>query len=69
MLDGIERAFGFRPPRAHGHDAVAAMQAMVDGRSKALICLGGNLAVAMPDPAKCHRPCASSTSPSTSAQS
>jgi molybdopterin-dependent oxidoreductase alpha subunit len=55
MLDGIERAFGFKPPRMHGHDALAAMQAIIDGRSKALICLGGNLAVALPDPAQCYR--------------
>ena len=54
MLEGIERAFGFRPPRAHGHDAVAAMEAILDNRSKTLFCLGGNLAVAMPDPVKCH---------------
>jgi len=53
LLDGIERAFGFRPPERHGHDAVAAMQAMVDGRAKVLICLGGNLAVALPDPVAC----------------
>jgi molybdopterin-dependent oxidoreductase alpha subunit len=50
LLDGIQRTFGFRPPAAHGHDAVAAVQAMVDGKSRALIALGGNLAVAMPDP-------------------
>jgi molybdopterin-dependent oxidoreductase alpha subunit len=50
LLDGIERVFGFKPPRAHGHDAVASVKAIRDGRSKALICLGGNLAVAMPDP-------------------
>jgi molybdopterin-dependent oxidoreductase alpha subunit len=55
MLDGIERAFGFKPPREHGHDAVAAMQAIIDGRSKVLICLGGNLAVALPEPTKCFR--------------
>jgi molybdopterin-dependent oxidoreductase alpha subunit len=53
MLDGIERCFGFRPSAAHGHDAVAAMQAISDGRSKAMICLGGNLAVALSDPAAC----------------
>ncbi|MDE8345075.1 MAG: FdhF/YdeP family oxidoreductase [Acidocella sp.] len=53
LLVGIERHFGFRPPRAHGHDAVAAMQAIIEGRSKILICLGGNLAVALPDPAQC----------------
>lgn len=53
LLAGIERTYGFVPPRAHGHDAVAAMQAMVAGESKILISLGGNLAVAMPDPAQC----------------
>ncbi|UGV24265.1 FdhF/YdeP family oxidoreductase [Rhodopseudomonas boonkerdii] len=50
LLDGIKRVFGFDPPRAHGHDAVASVKAIRDGRSKALIALGGNLAVAMPDP-------------------
>ena len=55
LLDGIERTFGFKPPRHHGHDAVTAFEAMLDGRSKALICLGGNLAVAMPDPEACAR--------------
>ena len=45
--------FGFKPPSAHGHDAVQAMQAIIAGRSKVLITLGGNLAVAMPDPGRC----------------
>ncbi|CAM5183743.1 formate dehydrogenase OS=Castellaniella defragrans (strain DSM / CCUG 39792 / 65Phen) OX=1437824 GN=BN940_02691 PE=3 SV=1 [Castellaniella denitrificans] len=53
FLDRLEAVFGFTPPRAHGHDAVQAMQAMVRGTSKALVCLGGNLAVAMPDPELC----------------
>jgi molybdopterin-dependent oxidoreductase alpha subunit len=53
MLENIEQAFGFKPPTHHGHDAVAAMQAMAAGRSKVLICLGGNLAVALPDPEIC----------------
>ena len=53
MLQRIRETFGFEPPAAHGHDAVAAMQAIVEGRSKILICLGGNLAVAMPDPQAC----------------
>lgn len=52
VLARIEQTFGFRPA-AHGHDAVAAMQAIIDGRSKALICLGGNLAVALPDTEAC----------------
>ncbi|RDU97619.1 FdhF/YdeP family oxidoreductase [Trinickia dinghuensis] len=50
LLDAIERVFGFPPPREHGHSAVAAIEAMRDGRAKALICLGGNLPVAMSDP-------------------
>ena len=53
LLEGITRHFGFTPPTAHGHDAVAAMQAIAEGRSKALICLGGNLAVALSDPEQC----------------
>jgi molybdopterin-dependent oxidoreductase alpha subunit len=53
MLDRIAQTFGFTPPAAHGHDAVAAMQAISDGHSKVLICLGGNLAVALPDPENC----------------
>ncbi len=53
LLRGIERAFGFVPPRAPGHDAVAAMQSILAGRSKVLVSLGGNLAVALPDPERC----------------
>jgi molybdopterin-dependent oxidoreductase alpha subunit len=50
FLKSIEDVFGFKPPDWHGHDAVQAMQAMVDGKAKALLCLGGNFAVALPDP-------------------
>ena len=50
LLDNIQKRFDFTPPRAHGHDAVEAVKAIRDGRSKVLICLGGNLAVAMSDP-------------------
>ena len=53
MLARIAATFGFTPPATHGHDAVASLQAIIAGRSKVLICLGGNLAVAMPDPEQC----------------
>ncbi len=53
FLGKLEETFGFTPPAGHGHDAVQAMQAMVDGTAKALICLGGNFAVALPDPELC----------------
>ena len=49
LLDALERVFGFTPSRQHGHGAVAAIDAMLAGRAKALICLGGNLPVAMSD--------------------
>jgi molybdopterin-dependent oxidoreductase alpha subunit len=50
LIDGIEVAFGFRAPDAPGHSAVDAAKAITGGRAKALVCLGGNFAVAMSDP-------------------
>lgn len=50
FLDRFAQVFGFEPPRHHGHDAVRTLRAMVAGEAKALVCLGGNFAVAMPDP-------------------
>src|ERR1700760_4319203 len=50
FLNATARVFGFEPPRNKGHNAVEAIEAIRDGHSKALICLGGNLAVAMSDP-------------------
>lgn len=50
LIEGIERAFGFCPKQDKGHNAVETMEAIAEGRSKALICLGGNLAVAISDP-------------------
>jgi molybdopterin-dependent oxidoreductase alpha subunit len=50
LREGVKRVFGFDPPEAHGHNAVEAIEAIDEGRSKVMICLGGNLAVAMPDP-------------------
>jgi len=50
LLDNLEKAFGIKVPRQKGHNAVETIEAIVNGRSKALIALGGNLAVAMSDP-------------------
>jgi len=50
LLDAIERLFGFVPPRRHGHTVVEAIEAMERGEARALVCLGGNFAVAAPDP-------------------
>ncbi|MRT48613.1 MULTISPECIES: FdhF/YdeP family oxidoreductase [unclassified Raoultella] len=49
FLAKLQAEFGFVPPQQHGHDAVKALQAMIEGKSKVLLCLGGNFAVAMPD--------------------
>ncbi len=50
LVDAIRQRYGFEFPLTHGHDAVDAVRAIRDGRSRALVCMGGNLAVAMPDP-------------------
>ena len=50
LLDNLERSFPIKAPREKGHNAVEAIEAIAEGRSKALIALGGNLAVAMSDP-------------------
>lgn len=50
LLDNIEKTFGFVPPKEPGHGAIEAVRAMIEGKAKALISLGGNLPVAMSDP-------------------
>jgi molybdopterin-dependent oxidoreductase alpha subunit len=49
LLDQIKKVFGFEPPRARGHHVVNAVQAMIDGRAKVFIGLGGNFVRAVPD--------------------
>lgn len=49
FLDAIRDEFGFEPPREHGHDSVAAVQAMADGRASVFVGLGGNFSQAMSD--------------------
>jgi molybdopterin-dependent oxidoreductase alpha subunit len=49
LLDQIERVFGFKPPRKHGHAVVDAVQAMIEGQAKVFVGLGGNFIAAVPD--------------------
>jgi len=49
LLHNLNKRFGFIPPSQFGHSAVESMKAICNGKSKALICLGGNFAAAMPD--------------------
>jgi len=51
FLDALEKEFGFDVPRAHGHNVLAAIGAMLDGSAQAFIGLGGNFARATPDSA------------------
>jgi anaerobic selenocysteine-containing dehydrogenase len=49
LLDQIKKVSGFNPPREHGHAATDAVQAMLDGRSKVFVGMGGNFVAAVPD--------------------
>jgi len=49
FLDRLESRFGFKAPRAHGHNVVTALEAMIRGDAKVLIAMGGNFAAAIPD--------------------
>ncbi|WP_045767698.1 FdhF/YdeP family oxidoreductase [Xanthomonas albilineans] len=55
FLDRLQTVFGFDPPRAHGYDTVAAIEAMADGRGKVFFGMGGNFATATPDTQVTHR--------------
>jgi molybdopterin-dependent oxidoreductase alpha subunit len=49
--DRLGARVGFEPPRERGRDIVETVRAMRDGRVRALVCLGGNVAAAMSDTA------------------
>jgi len=49
FLDRLGQAFGFEPPREHGFDVVAAIQAMHEGRAHVFFAMGGNFHSASPD--------------------
>ncbi|MBD8470951.1 FdhF/YdeP family oxidoreductase [Sphingomonas sp. CFBP 8765] len=53
LLDQMKKVFNFEPPREHGHSVVESIAAMRDGKAKAIVCLGGNLAIASSDPQAC----------------
>jgi len=49
FLDRLGAEFDFAPPRAPGHDVVAAISAMHRGDVQVFIAMGGNFAAATPD--------------------
>jgi molybdopterin-dependent oxidoreductase alpha subunit len=50
--DKLRQMFGIEPPEEDGLNAVHACEAMIEGRVKAMISLGGNLVRALPDRAR-----------------
>ncbi len=50
FLTAMDGVFGFRSPREHGHTVVQAIAAMERGEIRFFMGLGGNFAVAAPDP-------------------
>ncbi|WP_010515037.1 FdhF/YdeP family oxidoreductase [Komagataeibacter oboediens] len=45
----LQAAFGFSPPREHGHHVIESVQAMIDGTARVFIGMGGNFIHAIPD--------------------
>ena len=52
FLGAMDGVFGFRSPREHGHTVVQAIGAMERGDVRFFMGLGGNFAVAAPDPVR-----------------
>ena len=55
FLDAIEKEFSFAPPRAHGTDALRAIEGMQRGEVKVWFALGGNLVAAISDTAAAEK--------------
>jgi molybdopterin-dependent oxidoreductase alpha subunit len=49
FLDRLQARFGFKPPSAHGHNVVTALEAMTRGEVRVFVGMGGNIVAAMPD--------------------
>jgi molybdopterin-dependent oxidoreductase alpha subunit len=49
FLDRLGAAYDFEPPREHGYDVVNSIEAMLAGKLKVFIGLGGNFSIATPD--------------------
>ena len=49
FLDKLQERFNFNPPREHGFDTVAAIEAMAEGKAKVFFAMGGNFLSATPD--------------------
>ncbi|WP_444634485.1 FdhF/YdeP family oxidoreductase [Cupriavidus oxalaticus] len=54
FLDRLGAAFGFEPPREHGYDVVETIAAMLEGKVRVFVGLGGNFSTATPDTPRTH---------------
>jgi len=55
FLDRLHAVFGIEAPRQPGLDTVSAIEAMLAGRAKVFVGMGGNFAAAAPDTEATHR--------------
>ncbi|TCT40942.1 FdhF/YdeP family oxidoreductase [Martelella mediterranea] len=49
FLDALSKTFGFEAPREHGYSTIGAIGAMLAGKARAFVGLGGNFGRAVPD--------------------
>ncbi len=55
FLDALEKRYSFNVPRDHGFNTVDSIHAMLAGKAKVFIALGGNFAAATPDTARSYQ--------------
>ncbi|TCM13985.1 molybdopterin-dependent oxidoreductase alpha subunit [Novosphingobium sp. PhB165] len=53
-MDKLREIFGFEPPLEKGHTTVEFLEALLGGRARGFVALGGNLARAVPDQSRIH---------------
>jgi molybdopterin-dependent oxidoreductase alpha subunit len=55
FLDALEKRYTFAVPRDHGFNTVDSIHAMLEGKAKVFIALGGNFSAATPDTERTHQ--------------
>ena len=55
FLDALEHHYNFKTPRSNGFNTVDSLHAMLSGKAKVFIALGGNFAAATPDTTRTYQ--------------
>jgi molybdopterin-dependent oxidoreductase alpha subunit len=55
FLDALENRYSFNVPRDNGFNTVESIHAMLEGKAKVFIALGGNFSAATPDTTRTHK--------------